>query len=848
MKSIIVSIIFSLLSGLFVTAQTVHTSGDQSPAVIARDFQATYGVRADAVMAILQVYEKAGLSITDRKQRTEQLIREYSGSVGKAGGPVQLNTQDQDRLGISGESSVVSALEWDLFARHFYLSTHGASSPAVIANGNVSIWFGIPEGALRTLAARLEANAVELDEFSDRLTEMVTKYNDLKREMETYSDKDPIVRQAEALLEAGKLEDAEALLESDYHASKKRLAYKAFLFGKTEELLLKYKEAEKYYGEAVRLDSGNVEYLLAFGGMESMVLKYAIAMQILKKGIGLLARYGNEKDTLKPIYWERLGDIWMEKGIFDSAEVCFSRAFNLDSTLFGEMHPRTAQSFRKLGETHRRKGEFGRSLNYFLRALGIDSAHASGQPASLAEDHRGLASVYQDLGMKSSAGVHLDMAYGLALSESKSNDLQFAKLMAEIGALDSESMDFEKAADHYFQALTTHKTVFGDRHPRCTELQAKLGMVYSFLGRQSEALDLVRMAVRIDSSINGAYHPQVSSEVQMLAEIYWDLGIYDSVEVCLSLALKINDSLLGEQHPLTTSSMATYGRFLLDGKAISEGEQLCLKAFRVDSTLFGQFHPATGRDCRCVALAKKRRGDFQGALAYASRSIAVDNSVHEFAHLSVSLDYLLMSQIMHSLKDCGAARTYSLKSKEIMGKFLPPTHPFMICVGIEISNVLACEGSEFFHNKNFLEAEKKYSEASLLSHSIHDVLSEHTYLSLAAVQFGKLGNCDSVLSLSNRSIFLIDSLKAEIDRYRNESALVRPQYYYYLDDDDYLGLRSRAQLVRIKLLYQVGDTRLAKIEADQVLAGAQARNDEVVIRVIRRNGWDDTTKAVRLKN
>ncbi|HPH22090.1 MAG TPA: hypothetical protein PLE32_25040, partial [Haliscomenobacter sp.] len=65
-----------LLSALFlvllslntVLAQTedVNTTGDNSPAVIAKNFSAIYGVRADAVEAILWIYEAEGYDVARR--------------------------------------------------------------------------------------------------------------------------------------------------------------------------------------------------------------------------------------------------------------------------------------------------------------------------------------------------------------------------------------------------------------------------------------------------------------------------------------------------------------------------------------------------------------------------------------------------------------------------------------------------------------------------------------------------------------------------------------------------------------------------------------------------------------
>jgi hypothetical protein len=61
-------------SKILLGQSNLNTSGDNSPAVIAQNFSATYGIRADAVEAILGVFEAEGYDEEQRRITTEQII------------------------------------------------------------------------------------------------------------------------------------------------------------------------------------------------------------------------------------------------------------------------------------------------------------------------------------------------------------------------------------------------------------------------------------------------------------------------------------------------------------------------------------------------------------------------------------------------------------------------------------------------------------------------------------------------------------------------------------------------------------------------------------------------------
>lgn len=255
------------------------TSGKNSPPVIAKNFSAVYDVRADAIQAILRLYEKDEPDVKKRKARVERLIKQYSQVPEKKNGATALSNKTKSRLRLNANPAVEEALNWDLFATKNYLRTTGANSPAVVAEGDVNIWYGIPPAAVRALAEVLEKNKTSIADLDGKLQTQVKKYEELKAEMVAYGSDDPIVKKAEQLLDAGKLYEVEQFLDNYLDLQDKRLAYRhSFKAG-----LSQLDTATSHYHKAVVLDPDNFEYLLINGDIEFNLGHYPEAIGYYQK-------------------------------------------------------------------------------------------------------------------------------------------------------------------------------------------------------------------------------------------------------------------------------------------------------------------------------------------------------------------------------------------------------------------------------------------------------------------------------------------------------------------------------------------------------------------------------------
>ncbi len=498
---------FSLLAlplAIPLWGQTVNTSGDNSPAVIAQNFSATYGVRADAVEAIIWVFEADGYDVNRRKSATEQILKEYAQSPEKKQKTDVLSEATRSKI---NHPNIANALEWDLFARNHYLSTSGQNSPAVLAKGNVNIWYGIPPQALRSLAAQLEKNKSELSSFETQLADQVKKYEELKTELEAYGGKEEIYRKAEALLEEGKLEEAEQLIETDYRASKKRQAYKGYVFGKAKELLLKYEEAAEGYRDAVFMDNSNSTYHMYYADNEHTLAHYDEAIRHFEMALGIDSlKSGNEERIATLI--NNLGLAWDAKGEYDKAISYYEKALKIDLKTFGENHSNAAaREYNNLGTAWASKGEYTEAISYYEKALKIDLK-------TFDENHPNLATGYNNLGLA-----------------------WYTK------------GEYDKAINYYDKALKILLKAFGEIHPNLATNYSNLGVAWESKGESDKALDYFEKALQINLKTLGENHPNLATVYLNLGGVWNSKADYDKAIEYYEKALQIDLNTLGENHP-----------------------------------------------------------------------------------------------------------------------------------------------------------------------------------------------------------------------------------------------------------------------------------------------------------
>ena len=578
-------LLLSYLNLTYLFGQEIKTSGDNSPAVIAQNFSVTYGVRSDAIEAILWIYEAENYSLERCRRATEQILHEYTQSPEK-----------QQKKGVLSESTrskmspqIADALEWDLFASSYYLSTMGYNSPAVVARGNVDIWYGISPKALRSLALRLEKNKIDLSDFETQLSEQVKKYKELKLELKTYNDQEEVYKQAELLLEEGKLEEAEELIESDFDASMKRQAYKGYIYGKTKEMLLKYEEAAKGYRNAINNDGDNIKYYLYYARNENYLSHYdeaityieiALSMDIIK----------NEDEKMIAFLLNTLGSAWSRKGKYNKAIEYYEKALPIFFRFFGENHSKVALVYHNYAEALGRKGKYEKAIKYLDKALQIDLKIFGENHPITAKEYYNLGLTYESKGEYDKAIKYHEKALQSYLKIFDGKHDNIGAIYNGLGSNWLEKRGYDKALGYFEKALLIYLSIFDNDHPYIATTYTNFGEAWHGKKEYDKAIEYYNKALQIYLNTLGENHENVAINYNNLGLVWDAKKEYDKAIECYEKALQIYLNTLGENHPYVAINYNNLGLVWNAKKEYDKAIECYEKALQIYLNTFDKSH------------------------------------------------------------------------------------------------------------------------------------------------------------------------------------------------------------------------------------------------------------------
>jgi tetratricopeptide (TPR) repeat protein len=234
-----------------------------------------------------------------------------------------------------------------------------------------------------------------------------------------------------------------------------------------------------------------------------------------------------------------------------------------------------------LGTRHLMKGEVGKAMDYFRKAL----------------EHN-LATVGPN---------HLDTA----------------KSLGNIAKAYQEKKQYSKSLEYYQKAFGLYTTLRDPMHPDNDGLYANMGLVYSFMADYDNAMKYAQMTIDILNATHGINHPDSAK-----AHVNIGVAAMRKGDFALSLehhekALKIRIISLGPTHPETTTSHGEIGSMHLRMEKYENALEAFSKAYDNCIATFGTHHPVTVEYQVQTGLCYMRLGQNAKAKTHMTEAIKV---------------------------------------------------------------------------------------------------------------------------------------------------------------------------------------------------------------------------------
>lgn len=410
-------------------------------------------------------------------------------------------------------------------------------------------------------------------------------------------------------------------------------------------------------------------------GLQNLAGDHRIAKRIYTRVLDSLNNHPEVDSSVLATLYSDLGVTLEYIGEYDSALALYHKAFRIDTTYFGYMHPKIATRKSNIGTVYKILGKHDWAIECFQEALGIDSLHFGNDHFKVALDYNNLGLVYNAVGKTEMARTYYQKALEIDINYFDDRHPSVATDYNNLGSILNSLGDTATGLAHLKKALSIDRENFGERHPNIAIRLNNIGSAYKARGNLSTALTHYQEALNILEGFFGKNHRHVAVSHNNIGAIYHDQGDPLAALESYRKALAIDSVNFGMIHPMIAIRLNNLGAVYRDlgehKKAIGHYQ----KALSIDSAYFGENHKKVGIRHSQLANALQSNGEYRSAIYHLSAAIAIKKTAAGDTSRVLGWHYGNLGGAYHALKDLVNAKRYYRLALDMELAFLDPDDP-----------------------------------------------------------------------------------------------------------------------------------------------------------------------------
>ena len=340
----------------------------------------------------------------------------------------------------------------------------------------------------------------------------------------------------------------------------------------------------------------------------------------------LLALIKTDKlDTNKVSHLNKLSFEYNNNGLYDSAFYSGNNALQLSQQLLnqgpdkigGELRAikkGLSDSYNNIGSVYYYKGEYFKTLEYWLKALKIDKE---------LNDKAGMGRRYGNIGViyrnQSNYPQALDYYLkALKIAEELGYKNGKAKHLCNIGTVYYDQGNTSKALEYYFKALNEAEAL-KDKKGVAADL-GNIGMVYAKQNEYLMALEYYHKALKLDQELKN--NNGIVRHLSNIGTLYDIKGDFPKALEYFSKALKMDEEL-GDKNGIA-SDLGNIGAFYAKTGKFKEAEQSLKKAISLSDSIGSQDNLREFE--KSISQLYDTTGRYKLALIYYKKAIALKDT------------------------------------------------------------------------------------------------------------------------------------------------------------------------------------------------------------------------------
>lgn len=569
----------------------------------------------------------------------------------------------------------------------------------------------------------LQQEHLALLDYYDNIEHLVEELSDRYARTD-YDHLDSLEQQINLMIEQGRLEEAEALIDSketkkelDMIKASNAALEEALAEGKlaearktneyAKELIHRFdiaamrfdnQAAARYLKERMELDPSNTEWKMEYASfIRDYLGYYDEAMNIYQ---GLLE---NEHSTevIANIYG-CIGNIYEAKGMYNEALQSYKTTAELrenDESLLDDL----ALSYYNIASCYLYKDSYKDGLEYLEKARAINEEQQDS--LGLSHIYAISATVQHDMGAFEESIENMKRAIDIRVRHLGENSLEIASLYNNLAIILSEQNRFAEAFENTHKALSIHKKILGEKHPAVARDYILLGSLEVETGNNENALEYYEHALSMITEFHSGKHPDIAQVYNQLGSYYKNVigDIQKGLEY-FQMTLEMTRSIYGESHSDYALALYNLGAIYSNMERFDEALAYYKSAQEIWQSLYGTDHFRMGDIYNNLADIHFKLGKYEEAKNEYEKAIEIATKYYGEVSEHTAISYNNLGAVLLKMGEGNEALQLHGKAADIVKAIFGENHPLLA----RTYNLI---GSIFFDYKMYDNAEAYYDEA-----------------------------------------------------------------------------------------------------------------------------------------
>ena len=399
------------------------------------------------------------------------------------------------------------------------------------------------------------------------------------------------LERARQALARGDTAEAERLFEQALGHDKAHAATAAYQLGQLAESRIDYAGAAKHYGEAVKLQPRNPEYLGAAGNMARTLGQYDEAQPLLVQALAIRQKALGPEHPDVAQSLNNLARLHRAQGQYAKAEPLYHQSLAIMKKALGPEHTDVADGLNNLSALYHAQGEYAKAEPLFRQSLAIRKKALGPEHPDVAASLNNLAAIYYAQGQYAKAEPLYQQALAIMKKALGPEHPDSAQGLNNLALLRYAQGEYAKAEPLYQQSLAIRKKALGPEHPDVAASLNNLAALYLAQGQYAKAEPLLQHSLAIMKNALGHEHPNVATSLNNLAALFYAQGQYAKAEPLYQQALAIVKKALGPEHPDVAQGLNNLAVLYYAQGQYAKAEPLNQEALAIWKKALGREHP-----------------------------------------------------------------------------------------------------------------------------------------------------------------------------------------------------------------------------------------------------------------